>query len=89
MLTTPEYRNYRSFNSLNFDAYIDDLSFIKDSYSGVLQGDPNTVFNNFHNDITGIINKHIPMKKTKIQGRPAPFINKRLKCAIFLEKTTI
>ena len=34
MLKTPEYRNYRSFKSLNMDFYTEDLRSIEESYSG-------------------------------------------------------
>lgn len=51
--------------------YIDDLRFIE-AYSGVIQGDQNTVFNNFHNKLAGIINKTYSYEKKKDTGETCP-----------------
>jgi hypothetical protein len=71
---------------LHLDAYMNDLRSVEEKYSETLHGDPNTALNNFHDDLTHAVDKHIPIKKRKILRKPAPFMNKGFKSAILKKR---
>ncbi|KAK3091810.1 hypothetical protein FSP39_022788 [Pinctada imbricata] len=84
---TTKWSQYRSFKSLDLDSFKLDLHDLETEFSrDNFEGDVNTVFNKFHDTFTGIINKHIPVKKRKVYPKPAPFMNKELKSAIFKKR---
>ena len=74
--------SYRSFRKLNVDDYVTYLKDIKI----VENDDLNAMYNNFENEISSVIDKHVPLKQMYKRNAPLPCMNRKLRKAIYQKK---
>ena len=46
----------------------------------------NEAYNNYADNFKSIVDKHVPVKQRKHLAKPAPFMNKALKTAIYRKR---
>ena len=71
------YRNYKKFEESAF------LSDVKNANFNCDTEDPNLNYENLVNVFRSIVNKHAPLKQKTVRGNEAPFMNKKLRKAIY------
>ena len=78
------YRSFKKFDSEDFNR--DLAQKLSSSHADSVQNDINTQYNNFSSVFIEVANKHAPLKKKKCHPKPAPFMNKALKQAIYKKR---
>ena len=75
------YRSYRNFDIENF---LQDLETCDFDIS--CDADVNTAYENFNSKLIEVYNKHVPLKQRKPVKTPAPFMNSKLRKAVYKKR---
>ena len=76
-----QYISYRSFKHFELENFLSDAATIECKVDGSV--DVNEAYDCFSRDFKSIVDKHVPVKQRKPIAKPAPFMNKSLKQAIY------
>ena len=81
--TKKPFKTYRSYKQLNEEKFLQDLE--QANLTTLIENEDNVneAYNTFHTKLMGIVDNHMPMKKTKTVHKPAPFMNQQLRKAIY------
>ena len=74
----------RDFKKFDNEKFIEDLQ--EADLSNFENVDVNTAYDTFNSKFIDIYNKHVPLKQRKLVKNPAPFMNSKLKKAVYKKR---
>lgn len=76
-----QYRSYKNFDSENFISDLGQLDFCFSEFQDV-----NEAYENFNSKFMQTYNKHVPLKKRNVVRKPVPFMNRKLRQAVYKKR---
>ena len=78
-------KTYRSYKNFNYENFIEDLenAHLENIDDDI---DVNKAYDEFNKKFIDIYNKHVPVKQRKLVRNPAPFMNSKLKKAVYKKR---